>query len=99
MRALPEQIRFKDYLLQIGDGTLPAIDTHNQLVRVPEELIENNSIVDAIYGPDLLTFDQLNLTNRAILSPKNSDTIELNQQILERLEGKSLIEQKYCFIN
>ena len=95
MRALPEQIRFKDYLLQIGDGTLPAIDTHNQLVRVPEELLENNSIVDAIYGPDLLTFDQLNLTNRAILSPKNSDTIELNQQILERLEGKSLIEQKY----
>ena len=90
MRALPEQIRFKEYLLQLGEGTLPAIDTHNQLVRVPEDLIENHSIVEAIYGSDLLTFDQLNQTNRAILTPKNSDTIELNQQILERLDGNTL---------
>jgi hypothetical protein len=94
MRALPEEIHFKEYLLKVGNGTIPTIDFNKELARVPDQLIENGCIVDAIFGSEELTFDALKQFNRAILSPKNCDTFEINQQVLEKIQGNLYLSNR-----
>ena len=86
VRALPDQIEFKQWLMDVGNGVVPTID-HHALIRLPEQVLCENNLIDDIYGTEMLTVQQLSTLNVAILCPTNKDSLEINDIILGRLEG------------
>jgi len=90
MRALPEEIDFKAYLLRIGRGLEPAIDG-DSLVRIPDQMLCEGNIVDDIYGEGTLTIAHLRTLNVALLAPTNKDSLEINDLIHNRLEGEERV--------
>ena len=84
MRAADEQA-FSAWLLEVGNGSLPSASDHNAepLIEIPESCVCKENIIDAVYD-DMLGSD---IDQRVILCPRNDDTLEVNQQVLDRLPG------------
>jgi hypothetical protein len=73
------------WLLDVGDGKL----NHNYEVPIPEDLdYINDSIIDFVYPPDCDFSDTNEIAKRAILCPRNTTCLEMNEQILNRLPGE-----------
>jgi hypothetical protein len=85
MRARPDQQEFARWLLQLGNGALHSVcqEAVANSIDIPPQCVVSGSIIDAVF-PDL-TCD---LTKRAILTPKNDTSLDLNDQVLERLPGE-----------
>ena len=88
LRALPEEIIFKDWLMRIGDGIEPTING-KYLTRVPDNTLvaEGSNLITAVYGEPPLTREYLAHNNVAILCPTNKDSLEINDVILSTMEG------------
>ena len=101
MRVNPNERQFIEWLELVGNGQLPRyeglpIDT----IRLPESLMLPNVTENAILRPpnenDLIefvfgnrdAFDVENNTKKAILTPLNIDALELNEKIIEMVNGK-----------
>ena len=72
MRANPAEIRYKDFLLCLGNGTLETIDRFRTTIKLPDSCIidERESIIDAIFGPHIDPNDT-SVYPKAILCPRN----------------------------
>jgi ATP-dependent DNA helicase PIF1 len=88
MRALSSEIEFADWLLRIGEGREPTID-NDSLVHLPDQCMLDNQqeIIDFVFGRGQIDPEVLSNQNRAILCPKNVDTLVINEIVLERLLG------------
>lgn len=53
---------------------------------IPTDLIINNDIVDTIYGNEIKESD-ITVHEKVILAPRNVDVLELNNKILDKLNG------------
>ena len=73
MRALPDEIVYKDFLLNIGNGTLPTFDRYKETIKLPDECIidQHHSIIDAIFGR-FIDPNDTSVYGKAILCPKNN---------------------------
>nr|XP_015922387.3 ATP-dependent DNA helicase PIF1 [Parasteatoda tepidariorum] len=82
MRALPSEREFIKFLKEIGNGT------PDDLIEIPNFLISSASIIDEIYCniPEIVQTPEI--TNRAILAPKNEDCEEINHQVLRMMPGE-----------
>lgn len=80
---------FNSWVLKIGDGTINAKDVHyrNDLLEIPNEMLVNDSIVDAIYGVDVNLLTAHQFAERIILAAKNKDALSVNNEIIGRLNG------------
>ena len=91
MRADTNEIAFAQWLLQLGDNTLPLPDhrTSPNSIIIPSQCICLDVVVD-IFEDD---FDADNITihNRVILSPFNEEVRLINERILEKLRGDLVI--------
>ena len=87
MRAADEQA-FSSWLLQVGNGSLPSAchQSEEPLITIPEECVCHN-VIDAVYD-DMLDNQ---IERRVILCPRNDDTLEVNQQVLDRLPGQEKV--------
>ena len=89
MRAAPEEHAFADWLLTIGDGTatVKSNEPFKGCVKIPQEIIvpQNSSLIDAMYDVNAAASD---FQSRAILTPNNKDSIDINEQILLRVPGE-----------
>ena len=78
VRADPDQIVFKNWLLTLGNGTLrsssPDVDT--TMIDIPSECHLSQNIVESIY-PDFN--DRL---NSVIITPLNTDADKVNKRVL-----------------
>ena len=99
MRADSNEIQYKNYQLQVGDGEIPC-KYEEELIPLPHEIVlENdttkllnsedceNYLIDHIFGrnsTDVLN-NALN-SNTAILCPKNEDVLSVNENVLKRLD-------------
>jgi hypothetical protein len=63
---------------------LPNI-TENAILRPPNE----NDLIEFVFG-NRDAFDVENNTKKAILTPLNIDALELNEKIIEMVNGKLL---------
>ena len=89
MRLTADQISFKEYLLQIGNGTFPAQENppFENCICIPQDLVEHNDIVSFVFPSHLpLT----TLTNHAVLCPTNKTTSAVNHQVLQSLPGNEM---------
>jgi hypothetical protein len=85
MRAIGESDNFKLWLLNVGSG-MEECDYGEGFVELPKEHIVKDIISD-IYGDkiNILTED---MESRVVLSSKNKIVNQLNERILNLVEGK-----------
>ncbi|XP_021959226.1 uncharacterized protein LOC110855114 [Folsomia candida] len=81
---------YSEWLLKLGNGELLNSDNlPDDFVEIPPAMIADKSIVQEIFGEKLGTFeDVMNVSNRAILCPKNEDAHKINREVLDILEGE-----------
>jgi hypothetical protein len=77
---------FSNWLIKLGDGKLKNVD---DTIEIPSELVIKDSLIDFIYGKSISVDDVKSLSNCAILCPKNDASMEINEEIINRLEGES----------
>lgn len=101
MRLQPSETEFASWLLNVGDGTAPTTTTvddlnedDGQLVAIHNRFFMERAtnplqqIAEAIYkaGEESIALSE-NLTERAILTPRNETVDEINAYMLRQLDG------------
>ena len=89
MRANSGEDEFKEFLITLGDGKLPLKQNqpYHQCIKVPSTCVTKNNIIDDIFPQcDLHDYENL-FAKRAILCPKNKDSIDINRELLHRIPG------------
>ncbi|XP_074097681.1 uncharacterized protein LOC141526546 [Cotesia typhae] len=84
MRALPEEIEFSQFLLNVGDGSLNDIND-NLLLPDACPTSKANDIVEYLYGNIIKTQRFEELTKSVILSARTVDVDMINEQVIELL--------------
>jgi hypothetical protein len=93
MRANEGEGEFVEWLLRVGNGDL--LNDHHlpqDTVALPQQIVVTN-IVDAIFGMTISASQMAEIQDYAILCPKNSESLTLNDKVLERLDGEV---REYC---
>ena len=88
VRADPNEREFKNWLMEIGDARSHLFDGHD-LIRLPDRVVCRGNIVDEVFGRGTINLNEENRLNNAILCPTNKDSLEINEVILERIEGEN----------
>ena len=88
----PENNEFSDFIMNIGNGTLPNHpELGNDIIQIPDKYVFHNQnihdLIDWCY-PDLLSPEFLdeNLMVKGILTPLNKDVDYLNDIALEKIK-------------
>jgi hypothetical protein len=100
-----EQREFARWVLNVGDGSLPAIVEEEGVdpdwikipshMRLPTEDCSLKGLIRTIYPDHQCHFgDPIYLMQRSILAPKNTDVDEVNNAILE-----SLFEESHTYLS
>ena len=79
---------FEEFLLRMGDGTLATDDEGRFLV--PNYIHKSKTVeemIEFVYGEDINQMKSTDLSERAILCPLNADVREVNQIVLDKLQG------------
>lgn len=92
MRTDPSEQELRDWLLQIGNGSL-AKNSGEHKIEIPSKIVaaELNEIIDFCYPPELFTSPLENnrsIAENALLCPTNVDVEEINDIALQRMVGK-----------
>ncbi|UYV67509.1 hypothetical protein LAZ67_5001003 [Cordylochernes scorpioides] len=79
------------WLLKLGNGELTNdLGLDSDTFEIPSEMVCNGDLVKEIYGDKLLPSDFEQYTNKAILCPRNVDVDDINNRVLDILEGDSI---------
>lgn len=85
MRAQEGGQNWCDYLLKIGNGEI------GEEFEVPDDLLSKGNLIEEIFG-DIQNVDDIgSVIDRAILTPKNYDSLEMNNKVLALLPGEERI--------
>lgn len=92
VRANEDEIQFKKFLLDMGDGNLPTYDNYKEIIRIPDQTIVDSEeeLINQIFGQHIDPNDKA-LYKRAIACPKNDKALHLNNMIIKRV-GNSVIK-------
>ncbi len=86
MRVHNGETDFANWLLTIGSGS--GNENDSDFVKLPPEILSND-IVKSVFGNNINELTKEQLASRAILCPKNEDTLQINKSILSLLKGDS----------
>lgn len=82
-----ENAEFKRWLLAIGEGkTYNKFEKENDLFEIPQNFLTDRDIVDEIYGNSIQIWDE-KVHSKIILAPRNADVLEINNKIINKLQG------------
>jgi hypothetical protein len=93
MRTAAGSQDYADWLIQLGNGTLPSIPTLNdpELIEIPQDFLElPTNLIDHVFGhPSQLLNPEVaeTISSRAILCPKNIDCLRINNMIVSKMPG------------
>ena len=93
MRLNPEEIEYREYLLHLGNGTLPSeiIEDVPDFITLPENIwipLSIPNLFNTIYDNFQNQFNEPDyLNNRAILAPLNKHTDLINDHATELIPG------------
>ncbi|KIH55324.1 hypothetical protein ANCDUO_14520 [Ancylostoma duodenale] len=88
MRVTGPASDWKRYILNIGDGKEPV--SENGEMAVPEDLLCTGSLVNEIFAP-FLNGQCSDLSEIAILTPKNAESLHISNYILDLMPGNTVI--------
>ena len=89
MRAKENESEFANWLMELGNGTLPSPDheTFPNAIKIPDTCnIVQSDIVTEVFS-DIT--DVQALADRVILTPTNTETLKLNNHVLDKLPGET----------
>ncbi|XP_045029055.1 ATP-dependent DNA helicase PIF1-like [Daphnia magna] len=84
---------YADWLIELGNGTLPQIPRLNNpdVIEIPQDFLKiKRYLVEHVVGdPSDLLQDGVvdSISNQAILCPKNEDCLRMNNQIITEMPG------------
>lgn len=84
MRVNSDEVDFAKWLISIGLGKND--DRNSDFVLLPEKMLCKN-IISSVFGDSLNDLNPQNLASKAILCPKNEDTLKINEKLLLLLQG------------
>ena len=86
MRVLPGQERFAQFLMDVGNDTLPRSNKqpYPDCVELPSAICTDEDLINKIY-PVNLTKEEYR--NRIILCPTNKTALAINEQLMGRING------------
>ncbi|VDP43810.1 unnamed protein product [Heligmosomoides polygyrus] len=88
VRASSGGIGWSNFLIQFGNGEL---QNDSNEVKVPDDMLSSGDIADEIFG-DIMTLEDMSAAlGRAILTPRNFDSLEINNKVLSKLPGQEKI--------
>lgn len=93
MRTAAGSQDYADWLMQLGNGTLPSIPTLNdpELIEIPQDFLDlPTDLIDHVFGhPSQLLKPGVaeTISSRAILCPKNVDCLRINNKIISKMPG------------
>jgi len=83
--------QFSDWLINVGDGTIKSVsEKPEHTIEIPANIVCKGSIVSEVFGDHIKLSDVSKFAKIAILCPKNSDVDNVNEEVLNLLEGESL---------
>ncbi|TKR58437.1 hypothetical protein L596_029881 [Steinernema carpocapsae] len=88
MRVRPDQIQFKDWLLNLGDNKLFQFEEDK--IVVPNDFLCRNSLAQEVFGECIANDDIDEFGKRAILASKNERANEINMEVLSLLPGETV---------
>ncbi|KHJ95331.1 hypothetical protein OESDEN_04725 [Oesophagostomum dentatum] len=88
MRVTAHGDEWKRYLIEAGNGTIPV--DNNDEIAIPEELLCRQSLADEIFAP-FFNGECSDLSEVVILTPKNQDSLKINNRILESMPGDDIV--------
>ncbi|KAL6739704.1 hypothetical protein Aduo_013129 [Ancylostoma duodenale] len=88
MRVTGHASNWKRYILNIGDGKEPA--NENGEMAVPQDLLCTGSLVNKIFAP-FLNGQCSDLSEIAILTPRNAEPLHISNHILDLMPGSTVI--------
>ena len=88
MRVCDGNQAFCDWLLSIGEGTIPT--DNNDMIEIPEKYMVESKMqqIECIF-PKLKANDEAELMSSGIFCPRNEDVWEMNEICLKMLPGKA----------
>jgi hypothetical protein len=90
MRANSDEVEFKEWSLRLGNGEEDTID-NDSLIRLPDLIVCEQNIIHDTFGEGQIKVQDLINLNVAILTPTNKDSLEINDLIVNRVEGQEFI--------
>ncbi|KZS08018.1 Uncharacterized protein APZ42_028147 [Daphnia magna] len=93
MRTTAGSQDYADWLIELGNGTLPQIPRLNNpdVIEIPQDFLNiQRNLVEHVFGdPSDFLKDGVvdSISNRAILCPKNEDCLRINNQIITEMPG------------
>ena len=109
MRVNPEEMEFKSWLMDLGNGQLPRYENMPpDLILLPERVVLNevddigingqsikrpaneNDLIDFVFDKPfnkVASYEE----GRAILCPLNEDSLNINETVLDKLDGLPFI--------
>lgn len=87
-RVSNDESDFKKWLLKVGDGIFSGnFEITNEVIKLPKEFLSTGDIITEVFGEKISPNDN-EIHKKVILCPKNYDVMEINNEILSRLEGE-----------
>jgi ATP-dependent DNA helicase PIF1 len=93
MRTADGSQDYADWIIQLGNGTLPQTPSLNDpdLIEIPAEFLDlPTNLIEHVFGHPSLLLDPETanqISSRAILCPKNKDCLRINNTIITKMPG------------
>ncbi|XP_077118939.1 ATP-dependent DNA helicase Pif1-like [Ranitomeya variabilis] len=86
MQVNPDEVEFCEWLLTVGSG----VEDGNlvDFVKLSKDILTHD-VMTSIFGNDLNSLTPADLASRAVLCPKNCDTLTVNEEVLNMLRGQT----------
>jgi len=79
---------FSQFLQLLGDGALPTSGIRNDKIQLPNSIVWTRSAIDFVFPNINDIINREEITDRAILAPKNEDCVKLNSNIISLMAGE-----------
>lgn len=76
------------WLLNVGSGDTPLIPgLPENAVEIPKHMITGDDVIEKTFGTDIRSLSVDELSQRIILASTNAVSLQINHQIMEKLDG------------
>ncbi|XP_008189577.1 uncharacterized protein LOC103311658 [Acyrthosiphon pisum] len=82
---------FASWLLQLGNGQLPAVDGVPDTVQIPREMVcDVADLIDFVYPQQMSLANVKEFARRVVVCPTNEGCRWVNGDVLERVDGREM---------
>ncbi|XP_060855219.1 uncharacterized protein LOC132932888 [Metopolophium dirhodum] len=82
---------FATWLLELGNGRLPAVDGVPNTVQIPRQMVcDVDDLIDFVYPQQMSLANVDEFARRIVVCPTNEDCRGVNRDVMERVDGAQM---------